>query len=291
LLALALVVAGCAQELKSLSDLNVLRNALAEKYEHGEINVTVQNGTYLGIQFINSRFNALDDAGRRAKAQEIALFARAHFPSISRITRIWIAFLSGETRLYVFHSYETRGVFAFDKDRIEAGDLDTLYERAAASRSGSGAEEFKAVATYDEPRDQTTVSVNHLQLYGTLDDGLVLLPEFVVSGRKIKPPEWVDFEFVSYSKRPVFTEDRRLTLFADGAKVTTKKPRLSTTGQGVDGTYSEVISHRLSYKEFLRLVNGGDAKLQLGAKEIELSAAHLRLLREMKDCVDEARCP
>jgi hypothetical protein len=292
LLALALAAAGCARELNSLADANALRNALIREYEHQGINVTVQDGTYLGIQFINSRFNALDDAGRRGKAREIALFARGHFPSISRIARIWVTFLEGETRLYVFHSYRTLGVFAFDKDRVEAGDLDSIYERGRAS-AGARSEgvELRAAAAYDATRDETRVSINHLQLYGDLDDGLILMPEFVVSGRKLRAPESVDFEFISYSKRLVFAGDRRLTLVVDGARVATKKPRLATAGRGADGTYSEVISHRLSYKEFLRLVDGREIKLRLGSKEIEPGEENLRLLREMKACVDDGRCP
>lgn len=292
LLALAVAAAGCGRELSSLADANALRNALIREYEHQGINVTLQNDAYLGIQFVNSRFNALDDAGRRAKAREIALFARGHFPSISRVTRIWVTFLEGETRLYVFHSYRTLGVFAFDKDRVEAGDLDSIYERERASAGArSQGIDLKAVAAYDEPRDVTRISINHLQLYGDLDDGLILMPEFAVSGRQIRAPEYVDLEFISYSKRQVFADDQRLTLFVDGARVATKKPRLFTTGRGADGTYSEVISHRLSYKEFLRLVGGREVKLQLGPKEIEPGEGNLRLLREMKGCADEGRCP
>ncbi|MCA1818116.1 MAG: hypothetical protein LC746_17360 [Acidobacteria bacterium] len=290
LLALALLASACSQQLKSLSDLSLLRNALISKYGCRDVNVTLQNGGALAVQLINSQFNSLDEPGRRAKAQEIAAFARDHFASIATVSRIWVAFLRGETYFYVVHDYAALGVYVFDRSRVEAGDLETLYERDAAARAAGV--ETKPTAAYSESSGTTTVSVNHIQLYGTIDDGLMLLPEFYVRGRKVSAPDSVDFEFLSYSKRRVFSEDDRLSVFADGEKLlAARKPRISTNGRGVDGTYSEIISHTLSYKEFARIADAREVKFKLGPKEIVLDDEQLGLLRGMKACVDRGGCP
>ena len=288
---LALLAAqGCLrQQFKSLSELNALRQALVREYRHELVEINLNEAgdglRVLGVMFINSPFNRLNEADRARKAQEIAAFARGRYAGVAGVSHIVVAFVRGESRFVVFQSRELVGYYPFPKNQILESEI------AAAPPPGVGAAAKKPTASYSAFTRETVVSLNHLQIYGDLNDGLVLLPSFAVRGEKVTAPQSVDFEFVSYSKRRIFADDGRLSVAADGRELFARRgPRLATHGLGQDGTHAEVIKHRLSYQEFLRLAGAQSVKMKLGPKEFELTREHLRALRGLKDCVDAGAC-
>lgn len=289
-----LAAGGCVGgQLKSLSELNALRQALVREYRHEQVEVNIHEvpdgRRVLSMVFVNSAFNRLADAERARKAQEIAAFARGRYGGAAAVSHITVSFVRGRTRFGFFRSSEVVGYYPFDKNQILESEV-----AAAARASGGGglaAATGKASASYSAFNRETTVSAGPVQIYGDLNDGLVLLPTFAVGGEKVRAPASVDFEFLSYARQRTFGDDDRLTISADGRELFTREPRMSTHGRSQDGTYTEVIKHRLTYKEFLRLVGARSAEAKLGPREFDLSPAHLRALRALKDCADAGACP
>ena len=277
---LLLAAAGCSGEaLKTWSELAALRAALIREYGHQDINVVVQNGNVLGVTFVNSPFNGSSEAERSRKAQEVARFAEANYASIGKIDRIWVAFARSRTYLYVLHTGEVVSAFLFEKGRVEAGDLLSRPREAV-----------RVASSYSKPRDETTVMVNYLQLYGDAKDGLMLIPLFTVPGEKVVAPKSVTLEFSSYSRQGLFSRDRRITIAANGEVLASGSARLKSSGRGADGVVAEFLSYDISYAQLLKMVEGGEAKISLGPKEVELTPEQLRLLRGMKECVDAQGC-
>lgn len=277
---LLLAAAGCSGDsLKTLSELAALRAALIREYGHRDVNVVVQNGNVLGVTFVNSPLNGSSEAERSKRAREVAGFAEANYASISKIDRVWVGFARGRTYLYVLHTGEVVSAFLFEKGRVEAGDLLSRPREVA-----------RAASSYSKPRDETTVMVNYLQLYGDARDGLMLIPLFTVRGDKVVAPRSVTLEFSSYSGHGLFSRDRRITISVDGEAVASGDARLKSSGRGADGVVAEFLSYEISYRQLLKMVEGREVEISLGPRRVELTAEQLRSLRGMKECVEAQAC-
>lgn len=280
LLSLLITATGCSGEaLRSFSELAALRAALIREYRHQNVNVVIQNTNVLGVTFVNSPLNGSTEAERSKRAKEVARFAEGNYASIGKIDEIWVSFVRSRTYFYIFHQGEVVSAFPFEKGRIEAGDLLSRPRRAA-----------KAAASYSKPRDETTVMVNYLQLYGDAKDGLILVPLFTVPGDKVAAPRSVALEFSSYSGRGLFAQDRRISISVDGKVLASGDARLKSSGRGSDGVVAEFLSYDISYQQLLKITEGSEVKISLGPKQAELTPEQLRSLRGMKECVDARGC-
>jgi hypothetical protein len=271
---------GCSrQALETSPDLAALRKKLIAEYGHQDITVVIQNSNVLGVSLINSPFNELEEIDKKQKAQEIAVFVTNHYAPINKVEKVWVSFVTSETYAFIFQ-YDEGRTYQFDKNYlINAGLL------------MKPAEEFvQARASYFEAQNTTTVLVNNLQLYGDLNKGLILIPSFTIRGKKIVAPQWVDLEFASYDERKVFSDNRKISIVVDGKSVDSGNARLVSSGKTAEGYVSEFLSHQITYEQFLQIGNGQEVELKVGPKVMRLTAEHLRLLREMKECVDTSKC-
>jgi hypothetical protein len=270
----------CSQRVpESSPDLIALRGKLIQAYRHQDISVVIQNSNVLGVSLINSPFNELDDIDKKKLAQEIAVFVTNHYAAINKVERVWVSFVTSETYAFVFQ-YNDGRTFQFDKNYlVRAGMVNERPETFV-----------KAIASYSEPQNKTTVLVNSLQLNGDLNKGLMLIPSFTISGNKIVPPKWVDLEFASYDERKMFASNRNISIVVDNKIVDSGNARLVSSGKTVEGYVSEFLSHQITYEQFLQIVNGQEVELRLGYQVVRLTAEHLRLLREMKQCVEASKC-
>lgn len=277
--ALALAPACSKQMWKSLAEMRALRDALAREFGVQEVAVTA-NPEAVVVTFFNSRFNEVGDAERAKKGRDIAVFVKKNYAAAGRSRIIMVAFAVSQSYLNFFHRSEVLAVYPFEVAAL--GDYDPLTEpRSRGATAG---------ASYNKWQNQTTVAVNHLTLRGDLNDGLILIPTFTVAGERVREPRWVDLEFGSFSKREIFTRDRRIEIHVDGEKLLAGDARLISSGKSEAGAVTEFVSQRLTYQQFLRLAVGREVRIRLGGAEVELTPEHLASLREMKTCVDNSKC-
>ncbi len=278
-LQLSVLNSGCSwQGQVSFPDLAALREKLIAEYGHQDISVAIQNQNVLGISLINSSFNELGEMAQQNKAQEIAVFVVNHYPSINEVNMVWVSFVRRKAYAFVFNYDEWR-TYNFNKSFLADANALKPHEEAT-----------KARANYTESQNMTTVLVNNLQLYGDLNKGLILIPSFTIRGKKIVPPRLVDLEFASYDERKLFADNRNISIVVDNKTVVAGNARLVSTGKTAEGYVSEFLMHQITYEQFLEIVNGQDVKLKLGPKAMRLTEEQLRLLREMKECVDASKC-
>ena len=114
-LAATFLLSGCAQGFfQDVAELVPLRDQFIQTYHEDNVTVVIQNGSALGISFINSAFNDLptQDA-KQAKAREIALFAKAHYSRIDHIDTIWVSFTIHKQYFLVFSYTNSLDTFFF----------------------------------------------------------------------------------------------------------------------------------------------------------------------------------
>lgn len=278
-LQLLLLGSGCSQPPRKLpADLAALQRELIKQYGHQDIEV-VHEFNSLGVTFVNSRYGEMPDEYRGSLAQDVGVFVTNHYAPINKVNTVWVTFVDSETYLFVFN-YSEASSYQFDKN--------SLVNEGLVLKPAE--EVVRAKSSYSEQQDATTVLVNNLQLYGDLNKGLVLIPSFIIRGKKFVPPEGVELEFASYDDGRVFARGRDVSITVDKKLVHSGTARLVSTGKTAEGYVSEFLSHRISYVEFLQIISGRDVELKLGPKAIKLTPEHLRLLRQMKECVDAAGC-
>jgi len=141
---------------------------------------------------------------------------------------------------------------------------------------------------YTSVVNQLDVSIiGHIQLYGDLKDGMILLPKFILRGKKVIAPKTVEFQFISYSNKKLFTTDRKLKISIDDKIIFEIIPTLPISKIHDDQTVTEVMVAQIPYSKFTELVTAKPAKAEIGSKGFALSAQQLGVLKDMKRCVDE----
>lgn len=260
--------------IKTLSDLNAIRQHLIQKY-HDEVGVNLTNSQFLNVAFVNSPLNKLDDAARAQRAHEAALFVSRNYEGIKSIQAIWVSFVATETHLIFFHRTDVLGAFGFDKDGRRIG------------RGSETEEDLRApVARFNDSRNETDISVTRIQLQGNMDEGVALVPHFTVTGDTRRglapPPEFVILDFASYSRQPVFTKNPELEIACD-ERPTVKglAQLLPSSASGSDETIAQFLSVRVSFKSFLKMSSAQHVTIRLGSKRFVLKPDDINALAGM----------
>ncbi len=245
------------------------------------------------VSFINSPLNKSNPTDRAKRAQETATFVTQNYPPVAKLTEIWVAFVEQETRFVFVTTTQSIDVLGFDKKAhpFQRDEEDDSPDEGSSSVdvATSG---FQPSAVYVPHSDQTDISIPTLQLEGTLDEGLALAPRFSVTGdatsgfRRPQPPQFVSFDFASYSPASMFPGAITIGLVANDKVVFAKKEGFSTN-KLTDGTFSEFLLMKVPYPKFKQFVAGPEATIRVGEKEYELTEGQLAGLHEMTKYVAE----
>ncbi len=138
------------------------------------------------------------------------------------------------------------------------------------------------------PPEKITVDIDHLQLTGDLDNGIIVLTGFNVSGKKVTAPQFVIFEFVSYFSRARYNSIRHLTILVDGeSKLSKVLPLTVSSKQGEKiGPFTEVMNTSIPYSTFLAIAKGRTVTFRLGTLDLPLTDTQLHLIRDMQSLID-----
>lgn len=277
---LCIATVACSGFVKSVSDLVVVQGALAKEFNEQNVKVVNNNSRYLVITFTNSPLNDGDWTVRAKRAQAAAILVKQRYPDIAQINEIWIHFVRQETRYLVVNYFETLEVYAFDRNAqfLPKGEnTKTQYQP-------------QTILRYQQREDLTEVSVNNLQLEGTPENGLTIIPHFKLSGDansvKGPPPEAVGVDVAYISRLDRFPAETKVQIVIDDHVAFRGKGKFHGS-QSPDGVYSKFLSLKLTYLQFRRICDGTEVMIRLDDYGYSLTEEHLNALRDMRSHVQE----
>src|ERR1700741_4099416 len=228
---------GTAKDLgKTLGDLAVVRAELIKEFREQDINLrinTFQNRTIIFVTYINSPLNQKTTEERVKRAQATAEIVRRHYPSIKNVSEIWVGFMHATTRMVIFHWSEMLETLGFDAEA-----------RPLSDHGGPPLDPSQPVVRYLANQNKTDISSSGIQLEGTAEKGVILVPHFSVAGdvNKItpKPPDKVGLDFAAFSEKPKFPNLTKLVFVSDNKIVYLTEGQFSTSKISSD-MYSEFL--------------------------------------------------
>src|SRR6185437_10858281 len=273
----ALISAGCSSNLvKSLSALNALQQHLTQKYGD-QVTVNLQNSRYLSIVFVNSPLNHDDESKRLERAHDAAQFVALNYEEIKSVEQVWIAFMASETRMIIFHYNQVIDSFGFDRNGASLAAATTRNGVASYDESKRENDARAPQAVYNPRTNQTDISVTRIQLEGTVNRGLALVPHFTVEGdartlgTAIQPPEYVVLDFASYSEKPIFDGNPTLEIYCDDRLALKGFAQLLSGQQsGIDETIGQFASTRVPFRLLQRMAKSNRVTIVVAAKRFQL---------------------
>ena len=283
-----LLVCGCstAKEVgKTLGDLAEVHAELVKKF--GEENVNLQVNAFgdrmsISVTYVNSPLNQKAAEDRARRAQETAEIVKQHYPLIKNVSQIWVGFMRVTTRLVVFNRSELLDAHGFDN---EARALSEPRIAPADLPSALG-------VRYLENQNKTEISGGVIQLEGTLEKGVTLLPHFSVAGDankvKPKPPTEVSLDFASFSEKPKFPNVTQIAFLSDDKVVYQTKGEFSTSKIGND-LYSEFLYLKVPTREFLKIGSGRTVTVRLNEREYVLTGNLFQQIHRMSEFIRKSQ--
>jgi hypothetical protein len=276
-----LLAYGCntAKEVsKTLGDLAMVRAELMKEFGEKDVNVqinTARNLTSISVVYVNSPLNEKTTAERVQRAQQTAEIVKQHYPSIKNVSEIWVGFMRLTTHLVIFHWSEMLEVRGFDSEA-----------RALVDPSNAPWDSSQPVLRYSASQNQTDISSDSIQLEGTPEKGVTLIPHFSVAGdaNKItpKPPYEVGLDFAAFSEKPKFPNLTKLVFISDDKIVYRTEDQFSTSKIGAD-MYSEFLYLKMPTAAFLKFASGRVVKIKLNEHEYTLTESQLLQIQRMSD--------
>ncbi len=283
LLTLSLLVCGCstAKDLgKQLGDLAVVRAEIIKKFGEQDVNLnanTARNWTSISVVYFNSPLNQKTTAERAKRAQETAEIVRQHYPSIKNVSEIWVGFMRVTTRLVVFHWSEMIEAHGFDNEAR------ALREPATAP---APLDPTQPVVRYLASQNKTDISSDGIQLEGTPEKGVTVVPHFSVAGdvnkTRPKPPEEVSLDFAVFSEKPKFPNLTKIVFLSDNKIVYQTEGQFSTS-KIADDMYSEFLYLKISPEAFLKITSSNTLKIRLNKNEYTLTESQILQIQQMSD--------
>jgi len=265
---------------KTLGDLATVRAELIKKFAGEDVNLRVnnfQNRTMISVVYVNSPLNQKTVEERANRAQETAEMVRQHYPSIKNVSEIWVGFMRTTTRLVIFHWSERLETYGFDGE--------------ARSLRGPGpppapSDPSEPSVRYSATQNKTEISSGGIQLEGTPEKGVILVPHFSVTGdaNEItpKPPKEVGMDFAAFSEKPKFPNLTKIVFISDKKIVYVTEAQFSTS-KIADDLHSEFLYLQVPTAVFLKISSGTIVKIKLNEHEYTLTEAQILQMQHMSD--------
>ncbi len=276
-----LLASGCSagKELgKTLADLANVRSELMKKFGENDVNVrvnTFENRTSISVIYVNSPLNGKTPDERARRAQETAEIVKQRYPSIKNVSEIWVGFMRATTRLVLFHWSEMIEAYGFDSEA-----------RALRDPSMAPPDPSQPEVRYLPRENKTDISSSGIQLEGTPEKGVIVLPHFSVAGdvNKItpKPANEVALDFAAFSEKPKFPNLTKITFISDN-KVVYKTEGQFSTSKIADNTYNEFLYLKIPTAVFLKIASGSTVKIKLNEHEYTLTESQILQIQRMSD--------
>jgi hypothetical protein len=183
------------------------------------------------------------------------------------------------TRLVVFHWSEMIEAHGFDNEAR------ALPEPATAPPPGP-MDPTQPVVRYLASQNKTDISSNGIQLEGTPEKGVLVVPHFSVAGdvNKItpKPPDEVALDFAAFSENPKFPNLTKIIFLSDNKIVYRTEGQFSTS-KIANNMYSEFLYLKVPTAAFLKLASGSIVKIKLNEHEYTLAQSQILQIQRISD--------
>jgi hypothetical protein len=276
-----LLASGCgaAKDLgKTLGDLATVRAELIKKFGEEDVNLrsnSFQNRTSISVIYVNSPLNQKTTEERAKRAQESAEIVRQHYPAIKNVSEIWVGFMRVTTRLLVFHWSEMLEIRGFDNEA-------RALREPGTGPLDSGVPQVRYLAS----RNETEISSSGIQLEGTTEKGVLVVPHFSVEGdinkTKPKPPGEVMLDFAAFSEKPKFPNVTKLVFLSDNKIVYQTEDQFSTSKIAGD-TYCEFLYLKMPTEAFLKFSTARTVTIKLNEHEYALTESQILQIQRMSD--------
>lgn len=144
-----------------------------------------------------------------------------------------------------------------------------------------------ATASYFPQGDHVTVQSRPLQVAGDLQNGIVLVPSFIVPGKKVVAPKSVNLQFVVDSPRSARPPLMRVQVVSEGKEVSAGIPRLVSIGKPSGGSVTRVLMYKMAYEQFLQMLDGKEIGIRLGHIRFDITEDQLMSLRDLQRVIAE----
>ena len=144
-----------------------------------------------------------------------------------------------------------------------------------------------ATASYFHKDGHVTVQAKPLRVAGDERVGVVLIPSFIVPGKKVIEPTLVNLQFIVDSPARARPPLSRLQIFADGQQIAAGVPKLLSASKPAGGTVTRVLMYKLAYGKFLRMIEGREVRISLGHMRLDLTEEQLAAMRDLRRMVVE----
>jgi hypothetical protein len=251
----AFVFSGCSG-FRRMTALAALHNGISSKFHIENVEVSLQPKNNLTVMLADQRYATVPDQARSAEAQQIAEYVRDNYREIKSIDSIGIMMVT------------TVGGAGFSGDLAVRGSY--IFDRNAKNKRGPAAPTPGELLLYGERAND-----------GTVRDGMLLFPSFAIHLGKGAVPANVDLDLNAFSAGPIFKDDHRFSLIADGKTVAEGSAKLQSSSTIADGQTAEFMRITITYAEFKQLASSGTATLTIGPKEIPLTDEQRTVFKQM----------
>jgi hypothetical protein len=136
---------------------------------------------------------------------------------------------------------------------------------------------------YDPAKNETTIDVPSMAVFGEQLDGLRMFVSFSYPGRTMQtPPDVITLILASTSAGARYEDDNQRTLlaWADGESLDLGAMQLFYTYRGL-GYVTEGMKLAVPVKTFTQIMSAQQVKMKLGWSEFQLRESHLHALRDL----------
>jgi len=267
---------------KTLGELTEVRNEIIKKFGDENVDVranTFQNRTNISVTFVNSPLNEKNAEERWQRAQQTAEIVKQHYKQIKAVSQIWVGFMRVKTRFLIFHWSEAFDIRGFDN---EARALREFVDESGPSPSDPS----QPVISYSAKQNRTDISTTGIQLEGTPENGVTLVPHFSLVGNVNRvtpqPPNEVSLDFAAYSDKPRFPDVTRIVFITDN-KISYQTEGQFSTSKLTDGVFSEFLYLKVPASAFLEITSGKTVRIKLEKREYLLTEVQVLLMQRMSD--------
>jgi hypothetical protein len=144
-----------------------------------------------------------------------------------------------------------------------------------------------ATASYFPKEKHVTVQVTPLRVAGDLQNGIVLIPSFIVQGKKVVEPDLVNLQFIVDAPVGARPPLLRVRVFTEGRETVSGVPKLVSISKPVNGSVTRVLMFKVPYGKFLQILKGKEVKISVGHVEFNVTEEQLASMRDLQRMITE----